>query len=267
MKMFVFDIDGTLVGRDYVLKETTIASLNKLVEMGYAVIFASGRCKIGCMRFMKQIANKGNNYLVSSNGAVIYKVDKKCTVLDEHMLVLQDLYDIYNQFSYLNDVFIYAYDKDNLAYIKHHHYLEIEEQSNEMTPLELGSKTLRPMNEKIDKVMIQGQPEIISKIKIPEEFLIKYNIVCSSGWFLEFTAIGADKADGVTFLKKHLKVEDKDVFVFGDSGNDCRMVKENIGIAMGNAYSEVKNVAKYVTKSMDEDGVSYGLKNILHVID
>ena len=49
---------------------------------------------------------------------------------------------------------------------------------------------------------------------------------------------------------------------FGDGGNDLSMLKHvHIGVAMGNAKDYVKDVADYVTDSVDEDGIYNALKH------
>ena len=64
-----------------------------------------------------------------------------------------------------------------------------------------------------------------------------------------------------------LKYQKENVFVFGDSGNDVSMIKRfKNSIAMGNGINEVKKHAKYITKSVDEAGVVYALKELLKVI-
>ena len=43
---------------------------------------------------------------------------------------------------------------------------------------------------------------------------------------------------------------------FGDGFNDQDMLKEvNIGVAMGNAVDELKEMASYVTNDIDYDGI------------
>ena len=45
------------------------------------------------------------------------------------------------------------------------------------------------------------------------------------------------------------------MMAIGDNVNDLEMVKESgIGIAVNEAYDELKNVAKYVTKASVTDG-------------
>lgn len=44
----------------------------------------------------------------------------------------------------------------------------------------------------------------------------------------------------------------------GDAGNDEHMIRyAGLGVAMGNAFEEIKAVADFVTKSNNEDGVAY----------
>ena len=43
----------------------------------------------------------------------------------------------------------------------------------------------------------------------------------------------------------------------GDAGNDLSMVKyAGMGVAMGNATNDVKEIANYITLSNDEDGIA-----------
>ena len=51
----------------------------------------------------------------------------------------------------------------------------------------------------------------------------------------------------------------------GDSLNDYSMMSMDFGatVAMGNAVSELKKAAKYITKSNDELGVAYAIRELL----
>lgn len=49
---------------------------------------------------------------------------------------------------------------------------------------------------------------------------------------------------------------------FGDGGNDKQMLQHvSLAIAMGNAGDELKSIADFVTKDVDDDGVAYALKH------
>ena len=57
-------------------------------------------------------------------------------------------------------------------------------------------------------------------------------------------------------LVKHLEIPREKVICIGDSYNDMPMLRfAGMGVAMGNAQKEVKEMADYVTASNDEDGI------------
>ncbi len=47
---------------------------------------------------------------------------------------------------------------------------------------------------------------------------------------------------------------------FGDGGNDRAMLQSApVGVAMGNAWTEVKEIADYITTDVDENGIRNAL--------
>lgn len=44
----------------------------------------------------------------------------------------------------------------------------------------------------------------------------------------------------------------------GDGDNDLAMIEyAGLGVAMGNAIDDVKNIAQFITKDCDENGIAY----------
>ena len=74
---------------------------------------------------------------------------------------------------------------------------------------------------------------------------------------LEFTKAGTNKASGLKFLAGYLGMTMDEVMAVGDSENDIEMLREaGLGIAMGNASSEVKEVADEITLDNEHEGVA-----------
>jgi len=72
--------------------------------------------------------------------------------------------------------------------------------------------------------------------------------------------IHASKAKGMHKICEKLGIKQKDVIAFGDSTNDIEMLQyAHIGIAMGNAKNNLKEVATFVTDDIDKDGLSKAL--------
>ena len=70
------------------------------------------------------------------------------------------------------------------------------------------------------------------------------------------------KQEGISAILDHYKIKVEETMAFGDGHNDISMMRQApISIAMGNAIDEVKEVATYITKSNQEDGIEYACKH------
>ena len=61
-------------------------------------------------------------------------------------------------------------------------------------------------------------------------------------------------------MADYLGLNIDETMAFGEGGNDISIIKKaGIGVAMGNAGDNLKEVADYITTSVDEDGVKNAL--------
>ncbi|RFU64373.1 Cof-type HAD-IIB family hydrolase [Bacillus sp. V59.32b] len=78
---------------------------------------------------------------------------------------------------------------------------------------------------------------------------------------LSIVTKGVSKWNGVLHLADHLKLKNSEIVAIGDGLDDMEMIKEcGLGVAMGNAPFEVKKAAQWVTRTNDDSGVTYMLK-------
>ena len=84
-----------------------------------------------------------------------------------------------------------------------------------------------------------------------------------------YTAIRKLKERGIDTLARHLGYTADNVMAFGDGINDSEMIAHvGLGVAMGNALPELKQMAQYVTSDIEDDGILnalIALKIIDHV--
>ena len=74
---------------------------------------------------------------------------------------------------------------------------------------------------------------------------------------------GCHKASGLQRLVERWGISPEQCAAFGDGGNDIEMLQYcGYGYAMGNAAQDVKNAAKYVCPSNEEDGVLVTLEQL-----
>jgi hydroxymethylpyrimidine pyrophosphatase-like HAD family hydrolase len=75
------------------------------------------------------------------------------------------------------------------------------------------------------------------------------------------TSYGIDKGTVVVRLAGLLNIPTARVAVIGDGPNDVEMFKQaGISIAMGQGVDEVKEAARYLTSSNDDEGWSRGIE-------
>ena len=78
--------------------------------------------------------------------------------------------------------------------------------------------------------------------------------------YLEILPIGVSKAVALHKLAVRLGLDPAQIATIGDGHNDIEMLQGfGLGVAMGNASAEVKEVAAWVTASSEEEGVASAL--------
>ncbi|MBQ3728496.1 MAG: HAD family hydrolase [Spirochaetales bacterium] len=83
---------------------------------------------------------------------------------------------------------------------------------------------------------------------------------------IETTADGITKANGLLRLCEHLGCGPENIIAFGDSANDLEMLSESgYSVGMGNAESCVKEMADYITDTVENDGVATAIKELFQV--
>lgn len=92
-----------------------------------------------------------------------------------------------------------------------------------------------------------------------------FAITSSTKYFYEVIPCGFNKANGIRLLCSHLGISMEKIIAFGDALNDLEMLSEvGYGVAMDNAFSLVKGVAKYIAPPNDEGGVGLVLEKIFY---
>lgn len=77
----------------------------------------------------------------------------------------------------------------------------------------------------------------------------------------EIVRKGVSKENGLRALASHLKIPLHETVAIGDSDDDIEMIKSaGLGVAMWNAPFEVKHAADWVTRSNNQQGVAYMVK-------
>lgn len=263
-KLIALDLDGTLKNSDNQITAKTKEALIEVQKQGVKIVLASGRPTAGLRHEAKELLlDEFGGYLLSFNGARVGTVPNQETVY-EQTLSIEEAKKVYTQakqynlacMTYKNDS-IYTEDIDD-------EYVCIEAKINDIRKYQVSS-FIDILENPIHKVLLTGTPEYIASIE--EEFKKPFgnelSIYRSAPFFLEVMAKNIDKAASLDRLAKSLDIKQEEVIAFGDGYNDLSMIEyAGLGVAMENAVEEVKQRAKVVTKSNNEDGIAYVLSQI-----
>ncbi|MCF6136156.1 Cof-type HAD-IIB family hydrolase [Alkalihalobacillus berkeleyi] len=89
------------------------------------------------------------------------------------------------------------------------------------------------------------------------------DITASTRCSFEIGPKSVNKASGLKVLGKHLGISMKEMVVIGDFTNDIEMIRQaGLGVAMGNASKSVQQAADWVTRSNDQHGVNYMVREV-----
>jgi len=90
------------------------------------------------------------------------------------------------------------------------------------------------------------------------------NIVNSNPTYIEITHKDATKANAISHVQAAEKITKDQMMAFGDGENDLPMLKAvGTAVVVANASDKIKQVADFVSKSNDEDGVAYAIEKLI----
>lgn len=255
MELFVFDVDGTLVNGNKPLLSSEKEAMNKVLTRGDSIAIASGRPYNGVVKYLDELG-PGRKFAITSNGAATYALGD---LIYSQLLTLADYEYIYKKYRSHKCV-IYCYLGNTVACHGMYPVVQDEVDYSNMTFLDLNQKKL-DLHTPMHKIVIAALPMDSLEIEgtIDSKDKETYHVMRTSDYFIEFVKKGVDKSIGVEYIRKVFKLKPEQVHTFGDSMNDYLMIKNYDGTAMGNAMPEIKAVAKRITRSVMEDGVSYAL--------
>lgn len=263
-KLVVIDIDGTLLNDDQQVTVRTKRALTEVLDKGIKVVFASGRSRHGIFKVIDELGiDTYLDYYICFNGAnVINRKTQEC--ISKNILKGIDLQEIYN---WVNESggFLYAFDHNSIVTAYHNEYATLEAAKNNLQVVKKDITSVN-MQEDIFKIVIANRSEELDKLEkdIPNYFFNKYSIVRSHNNNLEFLNPFANKAKALNVIANRLELSLNEIIAFGDAGNDIEMIKiAGKGIAMGNAFHEVKEIADYITDTNNNDGVAKALEKFV----
>jgi len=263
-KLIAIDMDGTLLKEDKTISDKTKQAIHKAKQKGIRVVLASGRPIEGLQRYLEELdLLSKDDYVLSFNGSIVQNAKTK-EIIRKNILKGKDLTYLYNIAKQLK-VDIHAFSNEGCITPKMSKYSELEGTINGI-PVIIMDFEKTSEEEDIIKIMMVDEPERLEEAikKLPPEVYQKYTVVRSAPYFLEFLNKESSKGVGIRELSDYLGIKKEHIICIGDAGNDLDMIQfAGLGVAMGNAFDEVKEAADYITKNNQEDGVAHVIQKFV----
>lgn len=264
-KTLVLDIDGTVTNSKKEITKKTLDSIIKIQEKGCKVVLASGRPTPGIIPVANELRLKEyGGYILSFNGAKIINCQTE-EVIYQKVLPLDVIPTIYEE-AKKNEVGLVTYEGNHvISGTGVDEYVEKEAKINKIEIKEVDNFP-EYVTFDVNKCLITGEPSKLEELD--KEMNQKYgeglSIYRSEPFFLEIMPKNIDKAYSLEQLCKHLDITKDEMVAIGDGFNDLSMIRyAGLGVAMDNAQDKVKEVADYITKSNDEDGVAHVIEEFM----
>ena len=215
--------------------------------------------------------------MLSANGAVVYDVVENKKIYEDCMdcdMVLSILYKL-REIDIMADVFIDGVgyvERESLLYNIQYAISEPVRQYILKTriPVDNLPEFIKNKKKSIQKMTINFRTLEDGTLYKKEEVLkvlepyTQLAVVSGLATNLEVTNQSATKGNGLLALGKILGIEKEYIMACGDSGNDREMLRTvGLGVAMENATLDVLEVADFVTKSNEEDGVACAIEHFV----
>lgn len=239
-KLLALDMDGTLLNDKSEITKENERWLRKAMDAGITVCLATGRGYPSALPYAEQLGL--TSPMVLANGSEIWAAPAKL-----HLRTVMNAAEVVRlrELALRYDTWYWAYSSGRVY------------NKNEWAQDEWNTEWLKFGFYSEDGDALRSVAERIGEIG-------SFEVTNSHPNNLELNPPGVTKASGLREVCGLLGICMSEIVACGDSLNDAAMIVEaGLGVAMGNAQEEVKQMADAVTLTNEEDGVAHVVKTFL----
>lgn len=262
--LIAIDIDGTLIDPYRKITKPVFDAIQRVVKAGGKIVLCTGRPFPGAEGYMKELGlTREGDYIITYHGALAQRTDTG-EIMVNHQLSHDDMmkwHDLAKEhgsnFQAVRNDGVYSEQVDFTPKALDEPYL------NNMS---LRVRTLSELDKDMgfSKLMMNNTEEVTQTLvdNVPAEYRKEYTITRSGPDAMEVLNIEADKGHALRELAEVLDIPSERVMAIGDFENDLGMLEfAGLGVAMGNAVAEVKDIADVITGTNAEHGVAQAIDN------
>jgi len=261
IRLFLADVDGTLVTNDKVLTDRAIAAVGKLRQAGILFAVTSGRPPRGMSMLIEPL--QLTMPIAAFNGGVYVHPDmsviEQQTIPDEVTPTVIELLGDHGL-----DVWVYRgadwFIRDQKA-----PHVARESWTVKFDPTVIGS--FDSVSGGVAKVTgVSDDYDAVQKgvDAIRERFGDHVSAARSQPYYGDVTNPHANKGAVAQYLSRTYQIPPEQIATIGDQPNDVLMFAHSgLSIAMGNASHEVQEAARRVTTSNEDEGFANAVERFI----
>ena len=257
-KLYVFDIDGTLLTTDYKILPSTKEAMGLLKrgELSAPIMLASARSP----KAIDPIAEELNlePFYVSLNGAFIVRAGEVLYERPMDQQATEEVIAIGEEAGLSVNVYS-SWD----WYIREENHWSTHEAK--MVGWQGQVRDLEGVQ--AHKILFMGEQDLILKVQRRlEERVPSVSAQRSIPHYLEIVDAETNKGQALKNVSELLDLPLEHMVAFGDGENDLAMLRQvGFAVAMGNAHPALKAKADFVTLSNDEAGIFHAVQKLLEL--
>jgi Cof subfamily protein (haloacid dehalogenase superfamily) len=269
IKLLVLDIDGTIAGESNNISEPVLEAITAAKAQGIKVAIATGRMFRSALRFHQNIGS--TLPLIAYQGAWIQ--DPASQQMYQHLPVsremAQQLLDYFEQPELRSLLSVHFYINDQLYVREITIETQLYAERSGIKPIAVGDlRQVLTTYEPTKILALCDDTDIIdhllgslSRQYTPAELYLTKSVAT----FFEATNPFANKGVAVRYLAEELLgLQPSNVMTIGDNFNDLEMLEyAGIGVAMGNAPSQVQAIANWIAPTVEQDGAAVAIEKLL----
>lgn len=253
-RLLAIDLDGTLLNSQHRITPRTYQAVLQALQAGITIVIATGQI-LPYLRYVTA-GLPLNAPQILYNGAIIANSETG-TVLHEQLLPQEDILPTLDILRELN------------LYRAYHTYQQVYVDQNTPHAKNWYPRPLPQPVERDDvaslypqpciKVTGIGEPDTLRQKRevLEQHFAGKVYVTQTAPYLLEILHPAVSKVQALRQVARDLGIAPAEIMAFGDNHNDIGMLQfAGMGVAMGHAHAEVKQAARLVTLSNDQDGVA-----------
>ncbi len=265
-KLLVLDVDGTLLNDSKGITPHTLATLQKVQQMGVRIVLASGRPTYGVMPIAEALElNKYGGFVMSYNGAQIFNMQADELLFEKRIDPVMIPY--LEKKAKKNDFPIFTYHKDVIITNAPDNVHVVSEAAlNRMRVIGVDNFAEVITFSPCKCVLVSDDIDALTGLENHWKRRLNgtLDVFPSETFFLEVVPQFINKGNTLAVLMDKLKVTSEEVMAIGDGVCDIPMLQlAGTGIAMGNAELAVKRCTDLTTLTNEEDGVAAAVEKLI----